>query len=196
MNPKIRRMCTIGIIAIATIMAAGLLGAKDSVRPTKSEIRAMERRLLEMKESAASPEVVVYPARLGDGRSEENAAHLAELIREELDWKVEVGDGPLRLEVEPNRNEQKVLWGFAHALREHLRENPPVADYALLADYHLSPRDGRVMAVHFAVCDHTGEWVIVDMQNTHHADFKRISPTSARDCDRLVASRLKGYWAD
>lgn len=194
MSPKIQRIRALGMIGIGTLIVGGLLAAADSLRPTKSEVRAMERRLWEMKESAASPEVVVYPVRLGDEWSGENAAHLAELIGEGLGWQVEVSDKPLVLEVAPNRNEQKVLWEFAHAFRAHLQESPPPTDYALLADYHLSPRDGRVMAVHFAVCDQTGEWVIVDMQNTHHADFKRISPASARDCDRLVASRLKGYW--
>ena len=40
---------------------------------------------------------------------------------------------------------------------------------------------------------HYGEWVVVDMSNEHHGDFKAVSPKNAADCDRLVLRRLKGY---
>jgi len=211
MSPKIERICAIAVTGICILavwstllwasgpppgLVAEAIALTDSGRPAKSEREAIQGRLREMKASMATRELVVFPVRLGNELSQENAVHLAELIREGFGWRVEVADTPLPLEVAPNRSEQKVLWGFARAFQAQLRENSPPADYALLADYHLSPRDGRVMAVHFVVCDRRGEWVIVDFSNSHHADFRRISPTSASDCDRLVASRLQGYWDD
>ncbi|MFH1999683.1 MAG: hypothetical protein ABIK28_08385, partial [Planctomycetota bacterium] len=57
--------------------------------------------------------------------------------------------------------------------------------------------DGRVAgAVHFALCDRKGDWVIVDFQNNHHDDFNEVSPKSWKDCNALATIRLKGYLED
>lgn len=47
--------------------------------------------------------------------------------------------------------------------------------------------------MHFVVCDRKGEWVIVDMQNSHHDDYQTIKPTSKEGCNKLLVKRLKGY---
>jgi hypothetical protein len=44
--------------------------------------------------------------------------------------------------------------------------------------------------VHFVVCEKSGDWVLVDFQNSTHEDFQRISPKSVEDCDRLAVERL------
>jgi len=46
--------------------------------------------------------------------------------------------------------------------------------------------------VHFVVCDRRGELVVVDFQNSHHAEFKAIHPKTREDCDRLVIRRMNG----
>jgi hypothetical protein len=46
------------------------------------------------------------------------------------------------------------------------------------------------------VCDRNAEWVIVDFQNSHHADFQSISPTSPDDCIRLILRRAERLPAD
>ena len=46
--------------------------------------------------------------------------------------------------------------------------------------------------MHLIVCDQSGDWVLIDMQNSHHPDFERIDPKSAADCNRLLLARLKG----
>ncbi|NNE07693.1 MAG: hypothetical protein HKN20_03940 [Gemmatimonadetes bacterium] len=89
-------------------------------------------------------------------------------------------------------NEMAVLWIFARAAREQVREQPQGSGYALFADYWFAP-DGRVWAVHFVVCDQNGDWVIVDMQNSHHEDFRKIDPKDIADCDRIVQERLAMY---
>ncbi len=47
----------------------------------------------------------------------------------------------------------------------------------------------------FVVCDRAGDWVIVDLQNSHQKEFQRISPKNLEDCDRLVLERLKAKLA-
>ena len=83
-----------------------------------------------------------------------------------------------------------MLWDMARAFREYVRQTPPTADYAVYAEYMIDLKQGRAGAVHFAVCDRSGEWVIVDFQNDHHEDFQSIAPKSGDDCDRLLVKRL------
>jgi hypothetical protein len=87
-------------------------------------------------------------------------------------------------------NEMHILWLFARSVREHLRQHPADSDYVLFADYWFAPNN-RVWAVHFVVCDRVGQWVIVDLQNSHQEAFQRINPQNLDDCDRLVLDRFK-----
>jgi hypothetical protein len=59
-----------------------------------------------------------------------------------------------------------------------------------LAEYFVNPAGGPVGAVHFVVCEKSGDWVLVDFQNSTHEDFQRISPKNVEDCDRLAVERL------
>ena len=168
--------------------------AENSPGPDKEEFAAMERRQAAMKKTARNAKVAVFPVRLSDDEvGEEDAAHLAKLLNKKKLCEAKALDSPLRVKIKPARNEQKVLWDLARAFQDHVKQNPPEADYALLADYMISPRDGRARAVHFVICDRDGEWVIVDFQNDHHSDFQSIDPKTREDCGRLVAKRLKGY---
>jgi len=60
----------------------------------------------------------------------------------------------------------------------------------MLAEYFVNPAGGPVGAVHFVVCEKSGDWVLVDFQNNTHEDFQRIAPKSIEDCDRLAIERL------
>ena len=168
--------------------------AKNSPAPEKAEWDAMERRQAVMKKAGSTAKVAIYPVRLSDDDvSKESAAHLATLLGEKKLCSTETVDSPLHVKIKPARNEQKLLWDLARAFQDHVKSNPPEADYALLADYIMHPRSGRAWAVHFVVCDRNGEWVIVDFQNDHHDDFQSIGPKTHDDCGRLVARRLEGY---
>jgi len=91
-------------------------------------------------------------------------------------------------------NVQKVLWDTARAFRDFVRKNPPATDYVAFADYGLS--DTQVHYVHLIICDRAGDWVLIEMQNSHHPDFQRLAPESAADCNRLVVARLKNWLSE
>ncbi len=167
--------------------------AEKSPGPDKAEWAAMEKRQTEMKKAGGSATVAVFSVRLSDDEvGKKDAAHLAKLLNKKKLFEAKVVDSPLRVEIQPNRNEQKLLWDLARAFQDHVKQNPPEADYALLADYMMAP-NGRVWAVHFVICDRDGEWVIVDFQNDHHDDFQSVDPKTLDDCSRLVAKRLEGH---
>ena len=63
---------------------------------------------------------------------------------------------------------------------------------ALYADYVFNPQNSEQGLVHFVVCDRKGEWVIVDMQNSHHPDYQSIGIISRDRCDQLLVKRLEG----
>jgi hypothetical protein len=159
--------------------------------PDEAEWNAMGERRSAFKKSAPSATMLIYPVRAGGENSAQAAAHLVGLINgAKLTNAVAASRGP-DIDVQGNMNEQKVLWDMARAARDHVRKEPPKEDYVLFADFRLG--DDRVGGVHFVVCDQKGDWVIVDFQNDHQADFKAIQPKSIEDCDRLVLKRLEGY---
>jgi hypothetical protein len=167
--------------------------AENSPGPDKAEWEAMEQRQAVMKKAGRSAKVAVFPVRLSDdeaGRTD--AAHLVKLLNKENLCEAEVVESPLYVEIRSAHNEQKLLWDLARAFQDHIKQNPPEADYVLLADY-MFPRPDRAWAVHFVICDRDGEWVIVDFQNEHHGDFQSVDPKTHDDCGRLVAKRLEGY---
>ena len=168
------------------------LWAKKSGLPDERERKAMEARRGLWKKKARETTTAVYPVRLWNKVDPEAAKHLAGLLDGKVCKAEPLPAGPL-LEVPPSSNEMKMLWDLARAFKEQVKKAPPKTEYALYADYMMSPRDGRVMAVHFVVCDRRGEWVVVDMQNEHHRDFKAVGPKGVEDCNRLVLRRLKGY---
>ncbi|MEN8127480.1 MAG: hypothetical protein ABFR90_06700 [Planctomycetota bacterium] len=159
--------------------------------PSHAEFDAMEKRLKTMKKADSSACVLVYPARVGGEHTDPACAtRLSGLINEAKLCQATVAEtGPV-MEGAGWPNEMQVLWLFARAVRDHVRQNPPDSDYVLFADYWFAPR-GEVWAVHFVVCDRAGDWVIVDLQNSHKEAFQQISPKNLEDCDHLVLERLK-----
>jgi hypothetical protein len=43
------------------------------------------------------------------------------------------------------------------------------------------------------IVDRKGEWVIVDLQNSHQPDYQSIGITSRARCDQLLVKRLAEY---
>jgi len=158
--------------------------------PPADERDAMSPREEQLKSLRSTASLVVYPVRRGDDTSVADGERLAELLHGQGFRVVTSTDVLPEVEVEPSRNELSMLWGLAHSFRDFLREHPADADYALVADYIGSPELDRVGAVHFVICDRSGEWVLVGLQNSHHDDFQEVAPNSAEDCARLVARRL------
>jgi len=164
--------------------------------PEQPECVAIEKRLQKMRELGHSARMTIFPARTdGKHMNRASASRLAKLINKAgLIQSKERKTGPL-LEGQGWPNEQHVLWLFARAARDYIRHHAIDDDYILFADYWFAP--GHIVwAVHFVICDRAGDWVIVDYQNNHHKDFKRINPKSLEDCDRLVLERLRHYFDD
>jgi hypothetical protein len=157
--------------------------------PSGEELAAMEERLAAMKEAGEAATVTVYPSRVQGERTDgESAVRVARALNEAaLCTATAAGEGPL-LEGAGWPSEPKVLWLYANAARDYVREHPVASDYALFADYWKAPT-GEVWAVHFVVLDSSGEWVLVDLQNNHHPDFQRIAHTTIEECDQLVVAR-------
>ncbi|MEW6199671.1 MAG: hypothetical protein AB1601_13540 [Planctomycetota bacterium] len=163
---------------------------EKSGTPSEAEFEAMKARLGALKHAGAEARVLIYPPRVGETVDRACAARLAESLNKAGLCKATVADTEPRFEVKSSSNEQRVLWDFARAAQEYAKSHPPEAEYVLFADY-LVAGAGRVGAVHFVVCARDGAWVVVDFQNGHHEDFRRIAPKSPADCDRLVAVRLE-----
>ena len=165
--------------------------ARSKEPPSGSERKAMKERREALKKAGASARVLVYPARVGGDRTDPNCAtHLSSLLNKAKLCQASVAKtGPV-MEGSGWPNEMQVLWLFARTVREYVREHPADSDYVLFPDYWFNPR-GQVWAVHFVVCDRTGEWAIVELQNSHQEAFQRINPKTLEDCDRLVLDRLR-----
>jgi len=167
--------------------------ARKAGVPEESEFAAMEERGTLFGDRFAEASIVVYPVRIRGELNRDQAEHVATLLGKAGFGEVRVAETKLPIEVAPARNEQKMLWTLARSFRDHVRAHPPKADYAMYADYLMASPEGPVGAVHFVICDRKGEWVIVDLQNSHHEDFQSIAPDSATDCSRLAAKRLTRY---
>ncbi len=164
--------------------------AEKTGLPTEAERAAMKKGLEAARTRFGSSKVTVFPVLIGGRTDRAQATHLARLLSGEKLGEAEVAEGGPVLGGKPDMNEQKMLWDMARAFREYVRQTPPTADYAVYAEYMIDLKQGRTGAVHFAVCDRSGEWVIVDFQNDHHEDFQGIAPKSGDDCDRLLVKRL------
>lgn len=173
-----------------------LWAAKTSF-PDKSELKDLKARCKAMKSSLPEATITVFPPLIWepkDGKRIERvdtatAVNLARLMQKGK--VVAAKDGPV-LKVKPARNQMQMLWELARAFRSYLKDNPIDTDYALYAHY-LIGFNGKAGGVHTVVCDKSGEWVIVDLQNDHHRDFKAIKPDSLDDCAKLSAKRLEYY---
>jgi hypothetical protein len=139
--------------------------------------------------------LLVYPARIGGNAvSVPAATNVVRLLNQAGLCQAIQAEQPVLLKTSlADPNELKALWNLAREFRDFVRTNPPAADYALYADYAFNPQNAEQGFVHFVVCDRKGEWVIVDMQNSHHPDYQSIGIISRDRCDQLLVKRLAGY---
>lgn len=158
--------------------------------PSDAERAAMEKKLQQLKTTIKTSQIAVYATRINKECNSSSASHLALLIGQQLGCKTVKIDTPVSFQIQPDSNEQKILWDLARGFRDYLRANPSSCDYAMLAEYYITPACGLAGAVHFVVCEKSGEWVLVDFQNNQQEDFQQIMPKSIDDCDRLAVQRL------
>ena len=135
-------------------------------------------------------QIAIYSTFVNEKYNAESAAHLTSLITQQIGCKTIKVDKQVSFQRQPTGNEQKLLWDLARAFRDYLRANPADSNYAMLAEYFVNPAGGPAGAVHFVICEKSGDWVLTDFQNSTHEDFQRIVPKSIEDCDRLAVERL------
>ena len=163
--------------------------------PPQAERDALLERKKAMKQALPGATLLVYPARIGGNKTSiPSATNIVRLLNQAGLCKAVQADQPILLKAsQADPNELKALWGLAGEFRDYVRANPPTADYALYADYVFNPQNAEQGLVHFVVCDRKGEWVIVDMQNSHQPDYQSVGIISRERCDQLLVKRLKSY---
>lgn len=163
---------------------------KKTGLPSDEEFAAMRQREAKLRKQFRESTVEVYPSQKFDSST---AAKLASLLADVGFSSVEATKQGPDLEVPGSPNEQEVLWRTARRARAYFQKNTPSTDYVLVADFAIGQVEGKtkVGAVHWFLCDRRGEWVMVDFQNSHHGDFRRLEPDSVEDCLELVKVRLK-----
>jgi hypothetical protein len=173
---------------------AALLDQRSGL-PPENERAALPDRRQAMKKSLPGATLLVYPARVGGNQtSVPSATNIVRLLNQAGLCQAVAADQPVLLKASlADPNELKALWGLASEFRDYVRAHPPAADYALYADYAFNPQNAEQGFVHFVVCDRRGEWVIVDLQNSHQADYQSIGIISRERCDQLLVKRLEGY---
>jgi hypothetical protein len=163
--------------------------------PPQAERDAMPERQKAMKQALPGATLLVYPARIGgDKTSVSSATNIVRRLNQAGLCQAVSAEQPVLLKTSlADPNELKALWNLAREFRSFVRANPPAADYALYADYVFNPQNAEQGFVHFVVCDRKGEWVIVDMQNSHQPDYQSVGIISRERCDQLLVKRLEGY---
>jgi len=160
--------------------------------PSKAEREAMQARLKTFRHSIKTCTVAVY-VRISGENDAKAAEKLAKMLTRDGLGLDRAAGADLKLQIKPNTNQTRIAWDTARAFQDFLRKNPPAADFALLADYGIgrSP-EGKTLVggIDYVLCDHGGDWVLLDLSNEHHSDFQRIAPRSADDCNRLVVETL------
>lgn len=161
--------------------------------PPQSERDSLPQRQKELKESRKNITVMVFPVRIGETVDSTSATELAKMITDAGLCKAVPAKQSLLMKAAPAINELKALWNLAREVRDYTRKNTLGVDYALYADYAFNPQQWEQGFVHFVLCDRNGEWVIVDMQNSHQGDYQSIKPTSSEGCNKLLVKRLAAY---
>lgn len=172
---------------------AALMAERSGI-PPENETSPVPIRQKEFKATRQTTTVAVFPVRIGNEVNATCATELAKRINGTGLCKAVVAKDSVLLKAsQADPNEMKVMWDLAREFRDYNRTNPTDADYTLYADYVFNPNNWEQGYVHFIVCNHQGEWVIVDMQNSHHPDYQSVKPTSSQGCDTLLLKRLEHY---
>jgi hypothetical protein len=162
---------------------------RDAGIPSDVELKEIERRMEAMRGELPTASCTVYPVHVGEQFDDQCAAELVAGINETGLFRTRLSEVTADFKVKGHSNEQKVLWDTARAFRDYVKQNPPPTDYALYADYGLF--GNTVGYVHMIICDQSGNWVLIDMQNSHHSDFKDVGPKTTADCNDLLRRRLR-----
>lgn len=171
------------------------LMAQRSGLPDQEELAALRAREDKMRDVRQTLKLLIYPPRVnGQATGLDSAKELAKRINDADVCQAVPATETVQLTAsQRDPNELKVLWDLAREFREYVRQHPPQEPYVLCADYVFTPDHWEQGYVHIVVCNQQGEWVFVDLQNSHQSDYQSVQPTSREDCDRLLVKRLRKH---
>lgn len=163
----------------------------DAGVASEAELAAMRKRAAALSKDAR-PSLVVYPVRVGDTYSSTESASLSRAL--EALGQVSASKDVRKFAFTGSMNQQKVLWSAARAIQADLKKSPVKADYVLFAHYVKTPMKEEPFAVHTFLFTGAGEFVVVDYQNSHKADFNTIDPRTPAACTQLAVLRVQRHW--
>jgi hypothetical protein len=169
---------------------------QESGVPEDDEMIAIERRLDQLRKRQADFDVLVFPIFRNDTLDRRSAVGLAALLEEKQLCEAHAASNGLFLEMSEGPSQLRRMWDMARSFQSKVRDMDLEEEYALYAEYMLNPDAQRVFGVNFVLCDKSGDWVVVDLQNDHHDDFQSVAPKTVESCSRLVAKRIEGYLAN
>jgi hypothetical protein len=191
-----KRRVFISCIASSAVAAASGCASMFGV-PPKSETKLLPGRQIVMRNRGGNATMTVFPVRIGvDANHTAGSGGIVDGINKAGLLRAVAAQNPLPFSSRLSSNELRWLWDLARDFREYVRNNPVDSEYALCANYGFNPGNWKQGFVHFVVCDKAGEWVIVDMQNSHGADYTTVRPTSKEECDTLLLKRLGKYFRE
>jgi hypothetical protein len=164
----------------------------QSHEPPKEEIEAMQARQTMFRAEKKSRTLTIFPIHVwgqASGIDEATRALATQLTTAGFFQVCVTNVCPELKGVENRPNEMRVLWDTATALRCYLRAHPVATEYVLFVDMGALP---GVRHVHTFLCTGTGQWVMADLQNSHHDDYQTVKPTTVEGGAALALRRITG----
>jgi len=161
---------------------------QKSGAPDAEARAAMQARRDALRKDLADARIAVLPTLVLNGHDAASADRLAAAAARDLGCRVVAARSGAALRVGATSNQQKRLWDLAAALRRALQEEPPDADYGLVAD--LADADGGRGFAHFVLATRAGEPVLADLRNDRHPGFAAHAARGLAGLEDAVVARL------
>ena len=156
--------------------------------PPENERAALPERQKTLKANLPKSSLMIFPVRTLSGSNSNAAADVVKMMNDAGMCRAMLAKDTLLLKTpQKDPNEMKLLWDLARDFRAYVKKNPQDADYTLYADYAMPGY------VHFVVCDRKGDWVIADLQNSMHPDFRKFDINTIEGCNKLLVVRMQHY---
>lgn len=160
---------------------------QDAQIPNEATFKEMEQRRILLSQSIRKKSISIYPASVSGEADRRTAQELASKLSS-LFNEVHVGAMERAMVIQRHSNEQKVLWQTARLLKSMVQNKGLESDYVLFVDYGWNGQCSQY--IHIIVMDRSGDWVLVDYQNSHHDGFDSDRLTSLNACNEFVSQRI------
>jgi hypothetical protein len=143
--------------------------------------------------------ITIYPTLVREGYEEsfdlKSAREIASFLNEQGFATATVAEEEPAVQTIGHRNELRVAAASALSLAQFVEGKPLETPYALMAEYFISPKDGRVMAVHYYLVTKAGRVADAGVINSHYRIFQEIDPRTLEDCTQVAIRHMEDSWA-